>query len=107
MIEANEGTTVKPCSFARAYHSAYAEKKSFEDSLGSAGGTCGSRYREGPCGAIAQAAALSGIPFAVFRAISGLTDGTAAGSYGVFERQAANNSAATAKQALRLLTGKK
>ena len=57
-------------------------------------------------GAIAQAAALSGVPFAVIRAISDLADGTAAGSYDVFERQAANNSAATVKQALRLLTEK-
>lgn len=57
-------------------------------------------------GAIAQVAALSGIPFAVIRAISDLADGTAASSYDVFEQQAANNSAATVKQALRLLTEK-
>ena len=57
-------------------------------------------------GAVAQAAALSGVPFAVIRAISDLADGTAAGSYDVFEKQAANNSAATVKQALRLLTEK-
>ena len=57
-------------------------------------------------GAIAQVAALSGVPFAVIRAISDLADGTAASSYDVFERQAANNSAATVKQALRLLTEK-
>ena len=57
-------------------------------------------------GAIAQVAVLSGIPFAVIRAISDLADGTAAGSYDVFERQAANNSAATVKQTLRLLTEK-
>ena len=57
-------------------------------------------------GAIAQVAALSGVPFAVIRAISDLADGTAAGSYDVFEQQAANNSAATVKQALRLLTEK-
>ena len=57
-------------------------------------------------GAIAQVAALSGVPFAVIRAISDLADGTAAGSYDVFEQQAANNSAATVKQALHLLTEK-
>ena len=57
-------------------------------------------------GAIAQVAVLSGIPFAVIRAISDLADGTAAGSYDVFERQAANNSAATVKQTLHLLTEK-
>ena len=57
-------------------------------------------------GAIAQVAALSGVPFAVIRAISDLADGTAAGSYDVFEQQAANHSAATVKQTLRLLTGK-
>lgn len=57
-------------------------------------------------GAIAQVAVLSGVPFAVIRAISDLADGTAVGSYDVFERQAANNSAATVKQTLRLLAGK-
>ena len=57
-------------------------------------------------GAIAQVAELSGIPFAVIRAISDLADGTAAGSYDVFEKQAANNSASTVKQALHMLTEK-
>ena len=33
MIEAHESTTAKLCSFARAYHSAYARKKIFDDSL--------------------------------------------------------------------------
>lgn len=53
-------------------------------------------------GAIAQVAALSGVPFAVIRAISDLADGTAAGAYDVFEQQAANHSAATVQQTLRL-----
>lgn len=57
-------------------------------------------------GAVAQVAALSSVPFAVIRAISDLADGTAAASYDVFERQAANDSASTVKQALRLLTEK-
>ena len=57
-------------------------------------------------GASAQVAALSGVPFAVIRAISDLADGTAAGSYDVVEQQSANHSAATVKQTLRLLTGK-
>lgn len=56
--------------------------------------------------AIAQVASLSGIHFAVIRAISDLADGTAAASYDVFEQQAANNSAATVKRVLRLLTEK-
>lgn len=51
-------------------------------------------------GAIAQVAALSGVPFAVIRAISDLADGTAAESYDTFEHQAANHSAETVKQAL-------
>ena len=33
MIEAHESTTAKLCSFARAYHSTYARKKIFDDSL--------------------------------------------------------------------------
>lgn len=57
-------------------------------------------------GAIAQVAALSDIPFAVIRAISDLADGTAVGAYDVFEQQTANNSAATVKQTLHLLTRK-
>ncbi len=51
-------------------------------------------------GAIAQVAALSGVPFAVIRAISDLADGTAAASYDTFEQQAADHSAKTVKQAL-------
>lgn len=57
-------------------------------------------------GAIAQVAALSDVPFTVIRAISDLADGTAAGVYDVFEQQAANHSAATVKQTLRLLARK-
>ena len=57
-------------------------------------------------GAIAQVAALSGVPFAVIRAISDLADGTAASAYDVFEQQAANHSAATVQQTLRLWTEK-
>ena len=33
MIESHESTTAKLCSFARAYHSTYARKKIFDDSL--------------------------------------------------------------------------
>ena len=50
--------------------------------------------------AIAQVAALSGVPFAVIRAISDLADGTAAESYDTFEQQAADHSAKTVKRAL-------
>lgn len=51
-------------------------------------------------GAIAQVAVLSGVPFAVIRAISDLADGTAAEFYDTFEQQAADHSAETVKQAL-------
>ena len=57
-------------------------------------------------GAVAQVAALSGVPFAVIRAISNLADGAAAGPYDILEQQAANDSAAAGKQAPRLPTGK-
>ena len=43
--------------------------------------------------AIAQVASLNNIPFAIIRAISDLADGTAAESYEVFEREAAELSA--------------
>ena len=51
-------------------------------------------------GAIAQVAALSGVPFAVIRAISDLADGTAAASDDAFEQQAANHSAETVQRFL-------
>ena len=54
-------------------------------------------------GAIAQAAQLSGVPFAVLRTISDLADGTAAESYDTFELHAAQAAAATLMCALTLL----
>ena len=57
--------------------------------------------REG--GAVAQAASMSGVPFAVVRAISDLADGTAAASFEQFEQHAADVSAAAVLQALALL----
>mgnify|MGYP004533542781 CR=1 FL=1 len=54
-------------------------------------------------GAIAQCASLSGVPFAVLRAISDLADGTAPGSYETFEQHAADAAAKTLCTALRLL----
>ena len=57
--------------------------------------------------ALPQNAALYGVvPFAVIRAISDLADGTAADAYDVLEQQAANHSAATVQQTLRLWTEK-
>lgn len=44
-------------------------------------------------GAVAQAASMSGVPFAVVRAISDLADGTAAASFEQFEQHAADASA--------------
>lgn len=44
-------------------------------------------------GAVAQAASMSGVPFAVVRAISDLADGTAAASFEQFEQHAADISA--------------
>ena len=54
-------------------------------------------------GAVAQAASMSGVPFAVVRAISDLADGTAAASFEQFEQHAADVSAAAVLQALALL----
>lgn len=54
-------------------------------------------------GAIAQTASMSGVPFAVIRAISDLADGTASSSYTEFEEKAASFSALTLKKALLLL----
>ena len=54
-------------------------------------------------GAVAQAASMSGVPFAVVRAISDLADGTAAASFEQFEQHAADASAAAVLQALALL----
>lgn len=54
-------------------------------------------------GAIAQCASLSGVPFAVLRAISDLADGTASESYETFEQHAADAAAKTLCTALRLL----
>lgn len=51
----------------------------------------------------AQAASMSGVPFAVVRAISDLADGTAAASFEQFEQHAADASAAAVLQALALL----
>ncbi|MBR3560650.1 MAG: 5'-methylthioadenosine/adenosylhomocysteine nucleosidase [Oscillospiraceae bacterium] len=44
-------------------------------------------------GAIAQVAALSGVPFIVLRAISDLADGSSPGSFGEFEQETADLSA--------------
>lgn len=52
---------------------------------------------------LAQAASMSGVPFAVVRAISDLADGTAAASFEQFEQHAADASAAAVLQALALL----
>lgn len=54
-------------------------------------------------GAVAQAASMSGVPFAVVRAISDLADGTAAASFEQFEQHAADVSAAAVLQVLALL----
>ena len=54
-------------------------------------------------GAIAQVAAMDGVPFAVIRSISDLADGTAADSFDTFEKHAADASAAALRQALRAL----
>lgn len=54
-------------------------------------------------GAIAQVAAMDGVPFAVIRSISDLADGTAADSFDTFEKHAADASAAALRQALRTL----
>lgn len=54
-------------------------------------------------GAIAQVAAMDGVPFAVIRSISDLADGTAADSFDTFEKHAADVSAAALRQALRTL----
>ena len=51
-------------------------------------------------GAVAQAASMSGVPFAVVRAISDLADGTAAASFEQFEQHAADISARAVMQAL-------
>ena len=52
---------------------------------------------------VPQAASMSGVPFAVVRAISDLADGTAAASFEQFEQHAADVSAAAVLQALALL----
>ena len=44
-------------------------------------------------GAVAQTAALAGVPFLVLRAISDLADGTSVSSFDAFERETANLSA--------------
>lgn len=54
-------------------------------------------------GAVAQAASMSGVPFAVVRAISDLADGTAAASFEQFKQHAADASATAVLQALALL----
>ena len=54
-------------------------------------------------GAIAQVAAMDGVPFAVIRSISDLADGTAADSFDTFEKHAADASTAALRQALRAL----
>ena len=54
-------------------------------------------------GAIAQAAALSGVPFGVIRVISDLADGTAPSSFDQFEQETADRSAAIVKRTLALL----
>ena len=54
-------------------------------------------------GAIAQAAALSGVPFGVIRVISDLADGTAPSSFDQFEQETADCSAAIVKRTLALL----
>ena len=51
-------------------------------------------------GAVAQAASMSDVPFAVVRAISDLADGTAAASFEQFEQHAADISARAVMQAL-------
>ena len=51
-------------------------------------------------GAVAQAASMCGVPFAVVRAISDLADGTAAASFEQFEQHAADISARAVMQAL-------
>lgn len=51
-------------------------------------------------GAVAQAASMSGVPFAMVRAISDLADGTAAASFEQFEQHAADISARAVMQAL-------
>ena len=54
-------------------------------------------------GAIAQAAALSGVPFGVIRVISDLADGTAPASFDQFEQETADRSADIVKRTLALL----
>ena len=54
-------------------------------------------------GAIAQAAALTGVPFGVIRVISDLADGTAPSSFDQFEQETADRSAAIVKRTLALL----
>ena len=54
-------------------------------------------------GAIAQAAALSGVPFGVIRVISDLADGTAPSSFVQCEQETADRSAAIVKRTLALL----
>lgn len=54
--------------------------------------------------AIAQTASLSGVPFIVLRAISDLADGTSAGSFGEFEQQTADLSAAILLRMVREFT---
>ena len=55
-------------------------------------------------GAIAQTAALSGVPFIVLRAISDLADGTSHGSFTEFEQQTADLSAAVLERMVRNFT---
>ena len=65
--------------------------------------TFGAMAAEMEGGAIAQVAQLSGVPFAILRAISDLADGTAAESFDTFERKAAKASADTLLRALETL----
>ena len=54
--------------------------------------------------AVAQTAAASGVPFIVIRAISDLADGTSPGSFGEFEQQTADLSAAVLEEMIRNFT---
>lgn len=56
-------------------------------------------------GAIAQTAYLNRVPFAVVRTISDLADGTAAQSYSVFEKEAADISATIITNSIKKLGG--